>query len=191
MDHQGSGDAARQALLIMDMQQAIVDRFGASDLADTLAGAASRARAAGVPVLYVKVVLRPGYPEVHPRNLTFSAVARSGWLHTEDPGSAIHERVLPEPGDVVIEKRRVSAFAGSDLALVTSAQGIDTLVLAGIATSGVVLSTLREAADRDYGLVVLRDGCADDDPEVHRVLMDKVFPHQAAVTTIEDWCSSL
>ena len=55
-----------------------------------------------------------------------------------------------------------------------SVRGIDTLVLACIATSGVVLSTLRDGADRDYRMFVLSDCCADMDAEVHRVLMEKV-----------------
>src|ERR1044071_743246 len=49
---------------------------------------------------------------------------------------------------------------------------------AELPTSGVVLSTLREAADRDFGLTVLADACLDNDPEVHRVLTEKVFPAQ-------------
>jgi nicotinamidase-related amidase len=64
---------------------------------------------------------------------------------------------------------------------------VDELVLCGIATSGVVLSTLRQAADLDYKLVVLADGCADLDPEVHRVLLEKVFPRQADVMTVDEW----
>jgi nicotinamidase-related amidase len=84
-------------------------------------------------------------------------------------------------------KKRVSAFAGSDLDMILRAQRVQTLVLAGIATSGVVLSTLRHAADLDYGLVVLRDGCADADEEVHRVLLDKVFPRQADVLAVDEW----
>ncbi len=51
---------------------------------------------------------------------------------------------------------------------------VESLVLTGIATSGVVLSTLRQAADLDHGLTVLREGCADRDDEVHRVVLDKV-----------------
>ena len=76
---------------------------------------------------------------------------------------------------------RVSAFAGSDLEVILRSLRIDTLVLTGIATSGVVLSTLREAADKDYGLVVLSDACLDADPEVQRVLIEKLFPRQADV----------
>jgi nicotinamidase-related amidase len=90
-----------------------------------------------------------------------------------------------------VTKLRVSAFAGSDLAVVLRSGGTAHLVLAGIATSGVVLSTLRQAADLDYRLTVLADGCLDGDPEVHRVLMDKVFPRQAEITTIADWVAGL
>ena len=84
-------------------------------------------------------------------------------------------------------KRRVSAFAGSDLDMILRSSEVDELVLCGISTSGVVLSTLRQAADLDYQLVVLQDGCADPDPEVHRVLLEKVFPRQADVMTVDDW----
>jgi nicotinamidase-related amidase len=74
--------------------------------------------------------------------------------------------------------------------MVLRAGGIDHLVLTGIATSGVVLSTLREAADRDFRLTVLADACSDGDEEVHRVLTEKVFPRQAEVTTVADWTSA-
>ncbi len=84
-------------------------------------------------------------------------------------------------------KRRVSAFSGSDLDVILRSLGVDSLVLTGIATSGVVLSTLRQAADLDFGLTVLSDLCADNDPETHRVLMGKVFPRQAAVMTAAEW----
>jgi len=63
------------------------------------------------------------------------------------------------------------------------------MVLAGIATSGVVLSTLREAADKDYRITVLSDGCADADEEVHRVLTTKVFLRQADVMTVDEWAA--
>ncbi|HEU5466525.1 MAG TPA: isochorismatase family cysteine hydrolase, partial [Gemmatimonadales bacterium] len=86
-----------------------------------------------------------------------------------------------------VTKRRVSAFAGSDLDVVLRAGNTDTLILCGIATSGVVLSTVRQAADLDYRLIVLSDGCLDMDPEVHRVLTEKVFVRQADVKTIAEW----
>ena len=92
---------------------------------------------------------------------------------------------------MVVTKRRVSAFTGSDLEVVLRSGEVDSLVLTGIATSGVVLSTLRQAADLDYRLTVLADGCLDADPEVHRVLTEKLFPRQADVLAIADWTASL
>jgi nicotinamidase-related amidase len=96
-----------------------------------------------------------------------------------------------QPGDIVVTKRRVGAFIGSELEVVLRAQNIDHLVLSGIATSGVVLSTLRAAADMDYPLTVLSDCCADGDHEVHRVLLTKVFPRQADVLTAAEWAAAL
>ena len=52
-------------------------------------------------------------------------------------------------------------------------------------------STLRQAADLDYRITMLSDACADPDPEVHRVLMDKIFPRQALVTSTDAWIQTL
>jgi len=104
-----------------------------------------------------------------------------------DGATAVVDELAPQPGDVTVLKRRASAFTGSDLEVVLRSRRIGTLVLCGIATGGVVLSTLREAADRDYRLVVLSDGCLDADPEVHRVLTEKLFPRQADVVTVDAW----
>ena len=92
---------------------------------------------------------------------------------------------------MVITKRRVSAFTGSDLEVVLRSGDVQHLVLCGISTSGVVLSTLREAADKDYRLTVLSDLCADPNPEVHRLLLEKVFVRQAEVVTSEQWIHGL
>ena len=180
------------ALLVMDVQVGIVARLGDPEaLLDRLTQAVDAARSAEVPVIYVRVGFRPGYPEIPASNKTFSALAATGAFDESAPETHIHPRVAPRPGEVVVVKRRTSAFAGSDLAEVLRAGGIDTLVLTGIATSGVVLSTLRQAADLDYGLVVLSDGVADADPEVHQVLTTKVFPRQAAVVTVAEWAASV
>lgn len=95
--------------------------------------------------------------------------------------------LAPQPQDILVVKRRVSAFSGSDLEVILRSFGIEHMVLTGIATSGVVLSTVREAADKDYRITVLADGCADADQEVHQVLTTKVFPRQAEVLTTEEW----
>jgi nicotinamidase-related amidase len=183
---------SRSVLLLMDFQHGIVDRLDSPAVVAAADRAAKAARAAGIPVMFVRVAFRPGYPEVADSNSTFAAAARSGDAYTQDhPATQLHAALAPEPGEPVIVKRRISAFTGSDLEVLLRAAGADTLVLAGISTSGVVLSTVRQAADLDYRLTVLADACADPDAELHRVLTEKVFPRQALVTSSDEWVKSL
>jgi len=159
------------AVLVMDVQQGIVGRYGTAD--DYLAGiakAADAARKAGIKVIYVTVSFREGRPEISKRNKMLGNIAPTGFV-TGDQSTSVHPAVAPAAGDIHVTKRRVSAFAGSDLDVVLRAGNTDTLILCGIATSGVVLS----------------DGCLDMDPEVHRVLTEKVFVRQADVKTIAEW----
>ena len=107
-----------------------------------------------------------------------------------DKGGKIHASVAPQPGDIIVTKKRTSAFTGSDLEVLLRSLGIKHLLLTGIATGGVVLSTVREAADKDYAITVLSDCCGDADEEIHRVLTTKVFPRQAEVMTADEWCST-
>lgn len=186
-------DRAHTALLVMDFQAEVVALFG-DEASPALARAAelcAAARAAGVPIVYVVVGFRPGYPELDRRNAAFASLADSGRLVMAGPGLELAAPLRAEPGDVVVVKHRVSAFAGTDLEMILRAKGIETLVLSGIATSGVVLSTLRHAADADYRLVVVKDACADRDDEVHRVLAAKVFPRQATVTATAEIVAAL
>jgi nicotinamidase-related amidase len=185
-------DRARSAILIMDYQAAVVEGF-ATDQEALLKNAAqvlTRARAAGLKVIYIVVNFRPGYPEVSPRNVNFNAVRQSGRFITE-AGTQVHPAVAPQPGDIVVTKHRVGAFPGTDLDMILRANDIETIVMFGIATSGVVLSTLRYASDADYRLVVLKDCCSDRDAEVHRVLVEKVFPRQARVITAAEFLAGL
>ena len=181
------------ALLVMDVQRGIVERFGNNPgLLEHIGTAITAARSAAIPVIYVVVRFREGYPEISPRNRSFSTLRQAGRdLREANPAMEIHQAIAPQPGDIVVTKRRVSAFAGSDLDVVLRAQGIDSLILSGIATSGVVLSTLRYAADMDYRLSVLADCCADGDAEVHRVLLEKVFPRQATILNAADWGAAI
>lgn len=176
------------ALLVMDVQGAMTSSLpDGPGYLDRLARVIDTARRIGTPVIYVVVRFRDGYPEVSPRNKSFSQIEGSGRLLNSDPNSEINPAVAPREDEVVVTKKRVSAFAGSDLQVVLRAQGIEELILTGIATSGVVLSTLRAAADMDYRLTVIADCCADRDGEVHRVLTTKVFPRQADVMSAEEW----
>ncbi len=185
---------ARTAVLVMDYENDIVGSLPADVRAPLLEKAAAvikGARKAGIPVVYVVVRFRDGYPEVNVHNKLFRALKESGRLKEGTKGAEIDPAVAPLPGEVIVTKRRVGAFSTTDLETVLRAKDINTIVLAGISTSGVVLSTVRWAADMDYSIAVLSDACADRDPEVHRVLMDKVFPWQATVVTSEEFLKAI
>jgi len=176
------------ALLVMDMQAGIVAMLpDPAAILGNVAAAISAARNNNIPVIYVVVGFRDGTPEISPNNKTFSA-SRERFSTVNMAGfMTVHPAVAPASNEITVIKRRVSAFTGSDLEVVLRAKNIKHIVLAGIATSGVVLSTVREAADKDYQITVLADGCADGDAEVHNVLTGKVFPRQADVITVADW----
>ena len=180
----------KQALLVMDVQRTVVDRYtGDTEYLPRLGSARDAATSAGIPVIYAVIGFRPGFPEISPRNKIFGAIRESGAFAGD--GMEVHPSIAPRAEDIVVAKKRVSAFAGSDLEMILRANEIDSLVLTGIATSGVVLSTVRQAADLDFALTVLSDGCLDADPEVHRVLTEKVFPRQADVLTVEKWTTGI
>ncbi|HEY4111286.1 isochorismatase family cysteine hydrolase [Puia sp.] len=188
-----NSQALTTALLVMDVQPTILPMLGDNTVAyvNTIKKAIAAARRNNMLVLAVVVGFRKGFPEITAQtsNASFAALKAGAMPGLENP--------VPDPSleltadDIVITKRRVSAFAGSDLEVILRGHKIDHIVLTGIATSGVVLSTLRQAADMDYRISVLSDACADRDAEVHNVLVNKVFPRQAEVLTTDQWIAGL
>jgi nicotinamidase-related amidase len=178
----------RSALLIMDYQVGIVAMHAAGSAAalERATAVLAAARRASLPVIYIQVGFRQGYPEVSARNQSFSAIAQSGRFLLGQADTGIHPAVEPKPGDLIVVKHRVNAFAGTDLETILRAREVDTLILFGIATSGVVLSTVRHGADIDYRMIVVKDCCLDRDDEVHRCLIEKVFPRQAIMLTSDE-----
>jgi len=152
---------------------------------------AMTARHSGAMVIHVVVEFQLGYPEASGRNPVFSSLKAAGILATGHPTAEIHPELTPQPGDVVVTKQRVSAFTGTNLDLILRSNNVDTILLTGILTQGVVLSTLRHASDMDFRILVVADGCSDKDPEVQRVLMEKIFPFQARVATVEEIIGAL
>jgi nicotinamidase-related amidase len=185
-------DPAHTAVLSMDCQNAIVSIYAKDDKDAFLTRAANvlnHARTTGMTVIHIQVGFRPGLPEVSSRNLLFGAL-KSSQQHQQlfqPPLNAIPSVIAPQEGEIVITKHRVSAFTGTDLAMILHANDIDTLVLYGIATSGVVLSTLLEAADADFRLAVIKDCCADLDSQLHDCLIDRFFPSRASVLSVQEF----
>jgi len=195
MATQLSLNPARSAVLSMDYQTAIVSIYTKDDQA-LLARAASlltQARSSGMAVIHVQVGFRPKLPEISSRNILFSALKNSVRHQQlfEGAAGAIHPAVAPEGDDIVVTKHRASAFTGTDLEMILRAKEIDTLILWGIATSGVVLSTALHAADADYRLIVIKDCCADLDEHVHACLIEKMLPRVAAVVSADELLEAL
>jgi nicotinamidase-related amidase len=181
------------ALLVMDYQPAVLGAFADPDAILTPAETALRtARAGGLTIAYARVGFNEtDYANVPAHNTNLAAAAAGRHLFHDDPVTQVHPRLAPQEGDIVVRKSRVSAFSTTDLDRQLRERGIDTLVLAGIRTGGVVLSTVREAADLDYRLYVLADASADVDPEIHEVLIRKVLPQQATVITLDEFAQSV
>jgi nicotinamidase-related amidase len=181
-------DPARTALLAMDFQSSITDPL---PQADELIARVSRAiddvREAGGTIGYVRVAFtEQDWEDIPETNKAFAAAAEGKVLHHQDPVTAVDPRIAPRDGDIEVRKTRFGGMSTTDLDEQLRARGIDTLVLSGVTTSGVVLSTLLDAADRDYRVYVLSDGVADYDPEAHSTLIAKVFPSRAHLITTDE-----
>ena len=180
-------DPRQTALLVMDYQAGLVSRMADSEaLLQRAAQAIAVVRRHGGHVGYVRVGFDDADFEAIPAFSIMAGAARTRGraLHSDAPETAIHSDLAPQPGDIVVRKTRVGAFSTTDLDRQLRDRGVTTLILAGISTSGVLLSTVRDAADRDYRIVVLADVSADPDPEAHAFLTTRIFPRQAHVTTL-------
>ena len=176
------------ALLVGDLQQGITSNYPfARQVLPPLANLIPRARAAGALVVFVHFAFRPNGTDVPPGNALLRTFYEAGdAFHEGSAGAEIDLQVAAE--DVVVLKRRASAFFGTDLDLVLRASGVDSVAISGVATSAMVAATVYDASDRGYRVTVLRDGCADADPAMQDFFMDAVFPSRGIeVVPCADW----
>ena len=187
-------DFSRTALLVMDYQPGVLNRIAdADELLERAAQAIALVRDHGGLIGFVRVAFEDAdYDAIPLTSMLHSRVTSAkNDYHADSPLTAIHERLSPQAGDIVVRKTRVGAFSTTDLDEQLRERGIDTLILGGLSTSGVMLSTVRDAHDRDYQVLVLADLTADPDPEVHEFLTGKIFPRQAQVITVADLATLL
>jgi nicotinamidase-related amidase len=189
-----SWDPKRTAVLCMDCQAGIVSIYGKNQegLVGRAGSVLGRARSLGMSVIHVQVGFRAGLPEVSARNSLFAAIRNSAEHQKLFQGAAgaIQPELGPRGEDIVITKHRISAFRGTDLEMILRAKEMETLILFGIATSGVVLSTLLEAVDLDYRAMVIQDCCADMDLELHSCLVERFFPKRGTVISAAEFLAS-
>jgi nicotinamidase-related amidase len=185
-------DKDKTAVLTLDIQKGI---FGFLPEAETTvvpkaAQVVNAARKKGIRVIHVGLGFEPGHPEIGQVTSNFSMVKKNNVFVKGSESAQFHPSVFLE-GDMVIYKQRVGGFSDNTLEMVLRSNGIQHLVLMGISTSGIVLSTLRRAYDLDFASTVIEDACADRDEEVHRVLAKKVFAAQAKVLTAAEFEKAL
>lgn len=182
-------DPARTALLVMDCQPAVLESLSDGDaVLARVAEAIAVVRRHGGQLGFVRVAFADADYEAMPAHSPMAPlVAAAGKaLHSDSPATAVHERLATEPGDILVRKTRIGAFSRTDLDSRLREREITTLVLAGVSTSGAVLSTARDAHDRDYQVFVLADATADPEPSLHDFLTENIFPRQAHVIAIAD-----
>ncbi|MBT97781.1 MAG: hydrolase [Dehalococcoidia bacterium] len=166
-------DPEKTAVLIMDFQQRMINN-NASEPEDVIKKAAQvleGARGAGIPVIYV--------------------IHRGGALVEYAPDVELHEGVLPVDGELILTKVRPGPFSTTKLDVTLREMGKDTIVIMGVSTSGCVLSCTRWAVDVNYKFVVVSDGCSDPDPEVHRVLTEKIYPRFGSVVNAQEFLNAI
>lgn len=180
---------ARTALLVMHYQTDIMDLFPsvAPGLLSNTQQLCNAARRSGVSVYFAKIHFSPGYPEVSPLNKNGQGIKQLGLF--------VHDRISPELGrredEPVINAHRASVFFGTDLQPRLSAQGIDTLIMVGVASTGVMLSSIAHASDADYRLFTVKDCCYDPDPVVHEHLFATAFESRTTVLSLDQALSLL
>jgi nicotinamidase-related amidase len=148
------------------------EQLEAGRVLENTAEALRRARAAGARVGYVRIGFSPDYRECPPNSAVFSGSRKAGIFKLGSWGTQVHPDLAPYPDDFDIVKHRVSPFYGTTLELILRTHRIDRLVLAGISTTGVVTSGVREGHDRDLDITVLKDCCAALAPEQHQAAIE-------------------
>ncbi|MEW1863282.1 isochorismatase family cysteine hydrolase [Streptomyces sp. NPDC088194] len=178
----------RTALMLMDYQPAVLTHVPDPEaLLKSAQVAMEWARTHDVKVVFVRVAFATeDYDAIPHHHKAFASAKRGRLLPDGDPSLAIHPSLEVRDGDIVVRKTRFGAFSTTDLHALLGDESIDTLVMGGISTAGVVLSTVREASDQDYRIFVLSDATADPDDEVHRVLIEKVLTRQADIITTSE-----
>ena len=121
--------------------------------------ALDKARAANVPIGFVRVGFSPDYRECPPDSPIFSGARKNGIFQLGRWGTEVHPDLGQQAGDFDIVKHRVSPFYSTSLEAILRARGIRRIYCSGISTNAVVQATVREGHDRDYEIVVIEDAC--------------------------------
>jgi nicotinamidase-related amidase len=174
---------SRSIYLVLDMMNDLVHADGPNGKAaygeqvrsrrvlENTRCAIDKARAAGVPVGFVRVGFSSDYRECPPNSPIFSGARKNGIFKLGTWGTEVHADLGQQAGDFDIVKHRVSPYYGTTLEPILRAHGITRIVCSGISTNAVVQATVREGHDRDYEIVVIEDACCALSADEHESAM--------------------
>ncbi len=197
-------DPATSALLVLHYQNGLVRHEGVFAFSGTAAqiekhgclgktaSVIEASRAAGIPVVYVNIEFRPGFPELKKPTYPLiesiqerNAFLRGSW------DAAVPEELAPAEDDIVVVNFNSSSFSHTDLDCILRARGVETIYLAGIATNWVVESTARNGAELGFDVAVLADCCQGFSDELHDFAIEKTLPYYAAIVGSAEFLASL
>lgn len=171
-------DPKKTALVLIDLQNAIVGRdtrpYTAGEVVERSRTLAEAFRSKGAPVIYVRVVIGEILPV--PADETMA-------MPKDIPASAseIAAAAGMQSGDLLITKRHWGAFAQTNLEQELRSRGIETIVLAGIATNMGVESTLRQGTGLGFAFVTVEDACSTFSQEMQDFAFKAIFPRLSHV----------
>ncbi|MBU2897039.1 cysteine hydrolase family protein [Vibrio hepatarius] len=147
------------------------------------------AREKDIPIIYVVVGFSENYVECPESSTVFSLAKRHNLLKLNTWGTQIFPEIAPQENDIILVKNRVSPFYQTNLDLILKQLDVDSLLLTGVSTEYVILSTAAEAHDRDYISFVFEDATAAVDEETHQAAL-KLLTRKSTVLTVEKFLTS-
>jgi nicotinamidase-related amidase len=174
----------RTALVVIDLQRGLAAFPTVHPFRDVVANTqrlAEAFRRAGLPVVLVTVNFSPDG-----RDRTLSRTEVPPRPVPSDPEVVrLVPELEPKPADILITKRQMNAFYGTELDLQLRRRQITGIVLTGVATSMGVDTTARAAHERSYNVTFASDAITDLDPAAHEFAMKKIFPRLGEVDTTD------
>lgn len=150
------------------------DAANRGTLVENAARLLTLARKAGIPVVSVRIAFRPDHADVIPNCAIFRNVIAGKAMVEGSWGAEFHEGLGPVDGEFVVKHTRVNAFYGSPLEEILRVLKADRLIMAGVATNSVVLTTVACAADMGYEVTVVADACSSGNPALHAAALENM-----------------
>ncbi len=176
------GDLSRRGRDITTMQAA----------ARSCARLAVAARAAQVPVIWTRMMLRPDYADGgRMTSDLLPHLKTAGALQRGSRDVELVDGLAVEPGEDVIDKPRNSALFGTPLEVHLNARRIDRVIVGGVTTSMCVDTTVRDLGQRDYATFVVREAVGDFDQARHAAALAAMAFGFARVISERDCMAAL